>query len=824
MPHSTHGAEIGRSTGAVLHNYDRFKLDLAAILRSLRQLADYQKDKWASDECQKLLSRLAEDRFNLVVVGQFSRGKSSLMNAILGVDRLPTGVLPLTSMITTVSYADEERVLVRQKGSSLPHEIPLAELSQYVTQERNPGNRKKVELAEIQLPAELLRLGFHFIDTPGIGSAITENTRTTTEFLPEADAVIFVTSCESPLTEAEMHFLDQVRAHVRKIFLVVNKSDLISPDQRDAVAAFARDKIGDALGACSPLIFLVSARDGLEGKQNDESDKLAASGLPRLEQSLVDFLNTEKSGEFLLRVIDRTSDIMHRQKAEAEVARMLRSDRNRLPALEHQLTVTTEHLRQELSQTAEVLKARLRTEISRRLRPEIDQLSTRLRPMLTLKARQELIAQAGTSNWFDTERSSPTCSLYLDQAQAWLSEHRPAVERILHELTADDVQRLLDRASVLTKTKIEVGDRPEPTGAEAQSEALFREIPLAFRSFALPLSNLELPWWAAIIPLSGIRAVGIRRALRSLESFLKASEEQIVAIIERAAEDWIDRLRIKLSEQLESVATRQAEILRGSDRHDLSEHLNDLMRRLDAMHAALGISEAQELNYDAKSTLPLHDPLKTDVGARCSICVQLEKARFEFLRHVQYDLTVSDTQQMMHAQRGGFCSLHTWQYEAIASPQGVSIAYPAVLFLLAQRLHRFSQTSSRLEALNDNVRQLLADSDTCPTCRLLTSVERSAAKEIVDSMAGLARKSYPVLCLRHLYSVLSAKPDLEFGRLLVQEQARVLQRIGENMQRYALKHDALRRHLASGQEHEAWEIGLARLAGSRNVAAPWRVE
>ena len=57
--------------------------------------------------------------------------------------------------------------------------------------------------------------------------------------------MIFVTSCESPLTEAEMHFLGQVRAHVRKIFLVVNKSDLISPDQRDAVAAFARNEIGD---------------------------------------------------------------------------------------------------------------------------------------------------------------------------------------------------------------------------------------------------------------------------------------------------------------------------------------------------------------------------------------------------------------------------------------------------------------------------------------------------------------------------------------------------------------------------------------------------
>ncbi len=84
-----------------LRDYDRLKMELAGIIRSVKQLAADRKDKEKSEECRSLLVRLAEDRFNLAVVGEFSRGKTSLMNALLGMDRLPVGVLRLTSVVTT---------------------------------------------------------------------------------------------------------------------------------------------------------------------------------------------------------------------------------------------------------------------------------------------------------------------------------------------------------------------------------------------------------------------------------------------------------------------------------------------------------------------------------------------------------------------------------------------------------------------------------------------------------------------------------------------------------------------------------------------------
>jgi predicted GTPase len=186
-------------------------LDLAAIVRSLLHTAERLRDDVSIAECRRALARLAEDRFNLAIVGQFSRGKSSLMNALLGSEKLPTGILPLTSVITTVTYGETEKVLLQREGWTFPQEIQLNQLAEYVTQGQNPGNEKRVVLAEVQLPNELLRLGVHFVDTPGVASAIAANTRTTRQFLPEADAAILVTSFESPMTEAEMEFLHEVR-------------------------------------------------------------------------------------------------------------------------------------------------------------------------------------------------------------------------------------------------------------------------------------------------------------------------------------------------------------------------------------------------------------------------------------------------------------------------------------------------------------------------------------------------------------------------------------------------------------------------------------
>jgi small GTP-binding protein len=348
-----------------LEEYSKRKLELAGTVRNLLYLAEQRKDEMAVGDCRRLLARLAEDRFNLAFVGQFSRGKSSLMNAILGAEKLPTGILPLTSVITTVAYGETERVLLQREGWTLPQEIRLEQLPDYVTQAGNPGNEKKVTLAEIQLSHELLRLGVHFVDTPGIASAIRANTRTTRQFLPELDAAILVTSFESPFAESELNFLREVRSHARTIFVVANKQDLVSTDEKDAVMEAIRDQLRSAFDDQFEL-FAVSARDALRARQAGSHEDVLKSGLPDLEAALIRFLRTRKVGELLLRAAERAEAIAQRQKISIQISEQARSP-ELAKALDRKLHDLSETIRNDQSALIRRLRDRAREELPKRL-------------------------------------------------------------------------------------------------------------------------------------------------------------------------------------------------------------------------------------------------------------------------------------------------------------------------------------------------------------------------------------------------------------------------------------------------------------------------
>jgi ribosome biogenesis GTPase A len=322
-----------------LRKYVLAKQRTVDLVRTLQQILSASDRAEGSEQCRNLLVDLAEDRFNLAVVGQFKRGKSSLMNAVIGRDLLPTGLLPLTSAITTLRYGPQEKVVLRRKGWVLESEVPLSELADYVTERGNPGNAKGVIEARVELPVGFLRRGLHFVDTPGIGSSRTENTATTYEFLPKADAVIFVTSVEAPLSEAEEGFLRDVRGFVRRLFVVVNKTDLLAEAQRTEVLDYVRIGMESVLEARQFRVHPLSAREALAAKLAHDNNRLRESGLPIFERALAEFLATEKEQTFLVAVLDRAGRIM---EAESEPGRrdgLLKDQADQLQSL--QRTVET---------------------------------------------------------------------------------------------------------------------------------------------------------------------------------------------------------------------------------------------------------------------------------------------------------------------------------------------------------------------------------------------------------------------------------------------------------------------------------------------------
>ncbi|MEM3846429.1 MAG: dynamin family protein, partial [Candidatus Parvarchaeota archaeon] len=102
-------------------------------------------------ELDSIENKIKTKQFNLVVIGQFKRGKSTFINALLGKEILPTSVLPLTSIVTIINYGERQEAIVHFiDGSS--KSIPLSEISLYVTEKHNPNNKLNVENVEIYHP------------------------------------------------------------------------------------------------------------------------------------------------------------------------------------------------------------------------------------------------------------------------------------------------------------------------------------------------------------------------------------------------------------------------------------------------------------------------------------------------------------------------------------------------------------------------------------------------------------------------------------------------------------------------------------------------
>ncbi len=243
--------------------------------------------------CSELQDKILQNRFNLVVVGQFKRGKTTFINALLGTDLLPTAVVPLTSIVTVIEYGRDIEVKVLFNNGT-EKRVPPEELSEYVTEKGNPRNEKDVAEVIIKYPSEYLKDGVRLIDTPGVGSVYQHNTDVAYEYLPRSDATVFLISVDQPLSKAEVDFLRDVREYADRIFFLQNKADYLSPEDLKESMEFIRSTLINEVGFDSPELYPVSAKLCLEGKLSGNEDKLKKSNMGLFEERLRRFLVEEK--------------------------------------------------------------------------------------------------------------------------------------------------------------------------------------------------------------------------------------------------------------------------------------------------------------------------------------------------------------------------------------------------------------------------------------------------------------------------------------------------------------------------------------------------
>jgi GTP-binding protein EngB required for normal cell division len=217
-----------------------------------------------AEEARAVSTRVAAGLFYVACVGQFKRGKSTLINALVGRPVLPTGVIPVTAVPTVLLDGDAgARVRLRDEGW---REIPLDALAEYVTEEGNPGNTKGVLAAEVCLRAPLLRLGCCLVDTPGLGSAFEANSAAARAFVPQIDAAVVVIGADPPISGEELALVGEVAGSVEELIFVLNKMDRLPEADRREALAFTKRMLRERLGRPAGEVFEVSALAALRGE------------------------------------------------------------------------------------------------------------------------------------------------------------------------------------------------------------------------------------------------------------------------------------------------------------------------------------------------------------------------------------------------------------------------------------------------------------------------------------------------------------------------------------------------------------------------------
>ena len=258
------GAVPEASPGSSLTGWSQARDRAMQVLDRLAEMAARRGDSAGEEGLRAARERLGAGRLNLAVLGEFKRGKSTLINRLLGEPVLPVGVVPMTSLPILVEHGPRPEVEIElTSGERL--RLGPGDLADYATEVGNPENRRQVTRVVVRHPAPILAEGVVLVDTPGIGSAHDHNTEVAHRALAEADAAVFVLSVDSPASRAELDFLRSVRERVGRLIYVLNKADLLSAPELTEAAQFVRRMLSSPADGPPAQLFPLSAREGDAG-------------------------------------------------------------------------------------------------------------------------------------------------------------------------------------------------------------------------------------------------------------------------------------------------------------------------------------------------------------------------------------------------------------------------------------------------------------------------------------------------------------------------------------------------------------------------------
>jgi GTPase SAR1 family protein len=241
-------------------------------------------------------TKLAENTYQVLVVGEAKRGKSTFVNALIGRDLLPTDVDVATSQVFRISQAEREAYRLRfEDGSEQP--ITPADLPRYGSQvladaEGVPRLDEVIRWIEVDVPLRFLARGVSLLDTPGLGALYAGHAQITHRFVPHADAVIFVLDSERPIGHDELNFVETLLGVTRNLFFIQTKIDLFRSEHWQEVRRRNQDILRDRFAHRLPdaRVWPISSTNLRKAAQTGDEDYLIVSRHRELAAALQTFL------------------------------------------------------------------------------------------------------------------------------------------------------------------------------------------------------------------------------------------------------------------------------------------------------------------------------------------------------------------------------------------------------------------------------------------------------------------------------------------------------------------------------------------------------
>ncbi|HOU51253.1 MAG: hypothetical protein KBG22_11515 [Smithella sp.] len=210
------------------------------------------------------------------------------------------------------------------------------------------------------------------------------------------------------------------------------------------------------------------------------------------------------------------------------------------------------------------------------------------------------------------------------------------------------------------------------------------------------------------------------------------------------------------------------------------------------------------------------DQLAKDLQTRnCPVCNKIWDNVMNFFSSWGYSLANDEETQKENADFLGICPFHTWQLASIASPQGISSGYEALVKRISKELYRLSVS---LENPCQQLSTIIIGRDHCRICALTRETEGDYIKRLASFLTVEDNKNIYLssngLCLRHLSKLLIIS-NTDMKKVLLKHAASRFRDWAEDMNQFSLKHKNLQRHQCSPRENNAYLTALNHLAGGK---------